>query len=103
MSDQDAIARFHAIWDGFSERARLIREDRTVLAINSVAEREGLTTGVRCIDAPPSGSHAGCRANLALRDGCAQYDLSVNGKRMRFWIPMDGCEDLYVHFSLPIH
>lgn len=102
MTIDAIIESFHALWGNFPERARLIRKDRTVLAVNKAAEAEGLLAGVRCIDAPPRASHAGCLGNQSLKDGCGQCNLSVNGKRMRYWVPVEGCEDVFVHFSIPI-
>lgn len=95
------IESFHLLWDSFPERVRLIKKDRTVLAVNPASEREGFVEGVRCIDTPPKEAHAGCLANKALTDKVAQHALSVDGKRMRYWIPVTGSDDLFIHFSIP--
>ncbi len=95
------IESFHLLWDAFPERVRLIKKDRTVVASNPAAINEGFITGLRCIDTPPKEAHAGCLGNKALIDKIAQHALSVDGKRMRFWIPVTGSDDLFVHFSIP--
>ena len=86
MTEEQMIAMFHALWDNFPSRARLIRRDRRVLAVNKVAAAEGLTTGVRCIDQPPVEAHRGCLANLALREHHGKIKFAD--------------EDVYVHGSL---
>lgn len=101
MTDANLIESFHAMWDCFPMRARLIRKDRCVMAVNLAAAREGMTAGERCIDRPPREGHAGCQANRAL---CAMQGLSAlspDGQRLRFWVPVVGAEDVFVHFSIP--
>ena len=104
MHDAEIIEAFHMMWDNFPERARLIRKDRTVLAVNKAAALEGFKTGERCIDSPPKEGHKGCKANTALREKCGIYDIGTDGTRIRFWVPLEGsdCEEMYVHFSLPV-
>lgn len=99
MTEEQMIAMFHALWDNFPSRARLIRRDRRVLAVNKVAAAEGLTTGVRCIDQPPVEAHRGCLANLALREHHGKIKFADDGTVI-FWAPLEGCEDVYVHGSL---
>ncbi len=99
MDTGKVIESFHLMWDNFPERARLIRKDRTVLAVNKFAASIGMEPGVRCIDAGPREAHAGCLANKALQQGCGMY--LCGGARVPFWVPVEGAEDLYVHFSLP--
>lgn len=96
-----AIESFHMLWNSFPIRARLIQKDRTVIAVNRAAEAEGMTTGVRCIDTPPKESHAGCLANSALSEHCGKCAMNRAGDRLRFWIPVEGFDDLFVHFSVP--
>ncbi|MDL2233541.1 hypothetical protein LJC63_08210 [Ruminococcaceae bacterium OttesenSCG-928-L11] len=99
--DATIIAAFHAMWDSFPTRARLIQKDRTVLAVNKAAAAQGNQVGVRCVEEPPKEGHAGCLANQALRERTACYGLTNNKKRLRFWIPVEGCDDVFVHFSIP--
>lgn len=100
-ADRRIIEAFHTLWDTFPERVRLIRKDRTVLAVNKAAQALGMKTGVRCVDQPPVEGHIGCLANASLKDGAGKYGVTPNGARLRFWIPVSGRDDLYVHFSIP--
>lgn len=101
MVDEKIIESFHRMWDTFPERARLIHRDRTVLAVNRRAAEMGMKVGARCIDDPPLEAHRGCMAAAALKEGEGRYGLNPQGTRIRFWIPVDGCKDVYVHFSIP--
>ena len=99
MNEQDAVAMFQATWEHFPSRARLIRRDRTVLAVNAVARAEGLTAGVRCIDQPPIEGHRDCLANQALKQRRGLFRFADDGTVM-FWAPLEGFDGLYVHGSL---
>ena len=97
MDEKAMIAMFHTMYDNFPTRVRLIKKDRTVLAVNKVAEAEGLTPGVRCIDQGPLEGHKNCLANQALQEQCGKCRFWENG--VTFWAPLEGCEDVYVHGS----
>ena len=102
MDIEKIIESFHFMWDTFPERARLIDQHKNVLAVNKAGETLGMETGVRCCDAPPVELHRGCLANLALREHKGEYSLTADKKRLRFWLPVAECDDLYVHFSIPM-
>lgn len=99
MNEERAIEMFHAMWDNFPARARLIRKDRTVLAVNKFAANEGFVPGERCCDRPPLEGHRHCLANQALADREGKIRL-VPGGKMIYWAPLEGFEDLYVHGNL---
>lgn len=101
MTDIELIERFHTMWDHFPMRARLIRKDRVVLAVNHAAAREGMAAGERCIDRPPKEGHVGCQANQALKAMRGLYSLSPDKQRLRFWVPIEGAPDVFIHFSIP--
>lgn len=96
------IESFHLLWDRFPDKVRLIRKDRTVVAVNQYAERIGMKTGVRCAETGPGKAHDGCLANMALEEKTAKHIFFVDDNRIRFWIPVTGSEELYVHFSFSI-
>ena len=98
MEEQEMIRMFHAMYDNFPTRARLIRKNREVLAVNKIAEAEGLSAGVRCIDQPPVEAHRNCKANQALKEKRGEVVFSDDGTVI-FWTPLEGCEDVYVHGS----
>lgn len=95
------ILAFHKMWDGFPGIARLINKKHIVLASNKTAEEKGFTEGIVCARVGSPESHKGCMANLALKTQTAQLDKKL-GDRIRGWIPLEGHEDLLVHFTLPI-
>jgi len=99
MSEERAVEMFHAMWDHFPARARLIRSDRTVLAVNRFAEAEGMRAGERCCDRPPLESHRHCLADAALREKRGMRVCRADGTIV-FWTPLDGFGDLYVHGSI---
>ena len=99
MCEERAIEMFHAMWDLFPARARLIRKDRVVLAVNRFAANEGFVPGERCCDRPPLEGHRHCLANQALEDMEGKIRLGAGGK-MIYWTPLEGFEDLYVHGSI---
>ena len=96
MSDQELIQAFHTLWDSYPVHVRLIRRDRTVLAGNKAAEAKGMVAGTHC--APTPNGHPGCLGNLSLDTRQAQIKHYPNG-RLQFWIPVEGREDVFVHFS----
>lgn len=100
MVDQGIIDSFHMMWDNFPVKARLIQKDRTVVAVNKIAAQTGFEVGVKCIDTPPVEAHRGCLANKSLADREGKMALTPNGERLRFWVPVEGSEDLFVHFSI---
>ena len=97
MTEEKIIEMFRLMWDNVPGLVRLIRKDRTVVAVNRTAMLLGYPTGVRCIDVPPLEGHRGCRAGEALAEQVAKLDSPRSGQ-VRFWIPLT--DELYVHFSI---
>jgi hypothetical protein len=97
---------FHLFWDNFPAAATLVYKDRTIVEINTAARELGYPVGMKCVDLGEKKHHAGCRANVALRDKAgvrevAYYDFLdkvIDG----YWIPLAGQEDFYVHFGIDI-
>lgn len=99
MSEEMLIDCFHALWDSFPAQVRLIRADRTVLAVNRTGEALGAACGLRCCDNGDPGQHIGCMAEAALEAREARWGWNPAGTKLRFWIPVEGT-DCYVHYSL---
>ena len=105
LSDE-VRSTFHLFWDNFPAAATLVYKDRTIVEINTAARELGYPVGMKCIDLGEKKHHAGCRANVALRDKTgvrevAYYDFLdkvIDG----YWIPLAGQEDFYVHFGIDI-
>ena len=97
---EEMIRQFHALWDSVPVQVRLIRGDHTVLAVNRAGEALGARCGLRCCDGGDPGQHLGCMAQAALEAGEARWGWNPAGTKLRFWIPVEGAEGCYVHFSL---
>ena len=101
MTDETLIENFHAFWNNYPYMVRLIRKDRVVLAVNKASASAGFATGELCSAAGPKEAHAGCLSNLALKEKVGKHQLTADGSRLKFWIPVEGREDVFVHFSVP--
>lgn len=99
MSEERAIEMFHSMWDYFPARARLIRRDKLVLAVNAYAANEGMCAGERCCDRPPLESHRHCLANAALEGRTGRKVVRADGTIV-FWAPLGEYDELYVHGSI---
>jgi hypothetical protein len=73
MTQEELIRSFHCQWDSFPGLVRLIRRDRTVLAVNRAGEEGGARCGLRCCDQGVPGQHIGCMADRALDVSLEQY------------------------------
>ena len=95
------ILAFHLMWDSFPGSARLINSRHIIIASNKTAEENGFTEGVICARVGSPESHKGCMANHTLKTRTAQTDRKLDD-RIRGWLPLEGYDDLFVHFTLPI-
>ncbi|SPF44983.1 conserved hypothetical protein [Syntrophobacter sp. SbD1] len=106
MADKSILDAFHIMWNKFPEPVLLIQKDRTVLAVNALAQTAGVQPGIKCFTLNPEGAPDGkcrqCRANEALGQGVAtRSEVTRNGKTLStYWIPLDEPSDIYVHFTL---
>ncbi|AJQ26175.1 hypothetical protein [Pelosinus fermentans] len=99
MVDEKIIEAFYMMWDSFPGSVRLIHKNHTVLAVNEIARNVGFDIGTICFKVGTPESHKGCKANLALSTKSGQAVKSLEGK-IRYWLPIKDCDDVYVHFSL---
>ena len=103
---EEIRSNFHLFWDNFPFPVMLVHRDRTIVAVNSSAEAIGYPVGIRCCDMGEKKFHAGCRANMALREQAGVREVAyyehlgqvIDG----YWIPLSGVADLYVHFGIDI-
>lgn len=98
---ENQIAAFHMMWGSFPGPVRLIHKSRKVLAVNEVAQGMGMEVGVPCFSIGNPESHKACKANEALALDKGQR-MNVEPGKIKFWIPVRGCPDVYVHFTVPI-
>jgi hypothetical protein len=99
MVNPKAVDAFHLMWDNFPTPVRLIHRNRTVLAVNEASRKMGWVEGVPCFAAGNPESHKACKANEALATFTGQ-SLQVDGNRIKFWIPVKDCPDIFVHFNI---
>jgi len=103
----DEIRRnFHLFWDNFPSPVMLVHKDRTILETNKAGQTLGYPVGTRCVDIGEKKHHAGCRANAALREQAGVREVGyiehLGIVMDSYWIPLNGVEDLYVHFGIDI-
>ena len=101
MIDEKVIEAFHMMYDSFPAPVRLIHKNRKVLAVNEMAASRGMEVGPHCFAFGNPESHKACNANLALSSDKGQrMDIEATGK-IKFWSPVRGCPDVFVHFNIP--
>jgi len=99
IPDEEIISAFHATWDRFPGLARLIRSDHVVLAANPFAEAQGFTEGACCAKVGDPKIHRMCGLSTMMKEHRAVTDSVIPG-RVRGWVPVDGRDDLCVHFAV---
>jgi len=100
--NEEIRRNFHLFWDNYPGPVMLVQKDRTIIEANKTALEIGCPVGTRCVDLGEKKHHAGCKANMALREGTGVRDVSyvehmgqvVDG----YWIPLAGSQELFVHF-----
>ena len=99
MIDSKVIDAFHMMWGSFPAPVRLIHKNRKVLAVNEIAKSMGMDVGVPCFSFGNPESHKACNANGALSSHQGQR-MNVDPGKIKFWIPVGDCPDVYVHFTI---
>lgn len=103
---EEICRNFHLFWDNFPFAVMLVQKDRTIVDVNKAAREMGYPVGMRCADMGEKKHHAGCKANLALREQTGVREVSYYDFLGRvldsYWVPLAGAEDLYVHFGIDI-
>lgn len=90
------------MWGSFPVPVRLIHKNKTVLAVNVVAKERGFKTGEPCFNVGTPEQHRGCKANEALTSNQAVQQVNTEKDTIRYWLPVKGCPDVYVHFPLKL-
>jgi hypothetical protein len=99
MDDTALIQAFHLMWDNFPGMARLINKKHIVLAANRIAEKKGFVSGALCAKVGAAEIHRGCKMAIVFKTGQPQVDTLL-GDRLRGWLPVDGRQDVLVHFAV---
>ena len=100
----EVVKAFQMMWGLYPAPVMLIHKSREILAANAAAKNLGLPVGIKCHSLYPSETPCpGCRANAALKKGEAlrkvEYSKSMGKFLDGYWVPVDGVEDVYVHFG----
>lgn len=101
MEDKLLIEDFYRKWGNFPGVARLIQKNRIILATNEAAKKAGFGVDIQCVKVGSPESHMGCLANKTLTTKTGQGDC-IEGNLVRYWLPVDGRDDVYVHFSVSL-
>jgi hypothetical protein len=98
----ELIREFHRFWDVFPGIARLITKNHRILASNSIAAEKGFVEGAICaqVGTGPN-AHRKCKLNKMFADKVGYTDR-VLGDRVRGWAPVEGYDDVCVHFTVMI-
>jgi hypothetical protein len=93
---------FHMMWGNFPAPVRLIHKNKTVLAVNVAAKKMGLNPGEHCFKVGIPAQHKGCKAHEALASNQGTQAINAEKDTIRFWLPIEGCPDVYVHLTLKL-
>ncbi|MBT8340781.1 MAG: hypothetical protein HKP58_20185 [Desulfatitalea sp.] len=105
MINQTILNAFNTMWQNFPEPVMLIQKDRTILAVNAMAQSAGIQPGIKCFTLNPEEKvqdHCSlCRADQALSAGRAEILETTLGDKpaTAYWVPLDGSDSLYLHFT----
>lgn len=106
MSDvkPEVIESFKAMWNLYPEPVMLVHKSRDIVARNKMAEEMGIPAGVKCHSlAGRDKICSGCKGNAALKKKEGLRKVSFNDLSDKcldgYWVPVDGEEDLMVHFG----
>ncbi len=102
MTDPEVLAAFDMMWGSFPVPVRLIHRDKTVLAVNDAARARGFKPGVPCFQVGTPEQHKGCKAPEMLAAGKAVQAVNDAKDTIRYWLPVKGHPDIYVHFPLKL-
>lgn len=102
MEKSEVIKAFHIMFDNYPESAMLIDRERNIIAVNKIAPSTGRTEGIKCAAVQPLEQHKGCKLNAAIETTETTYRKKIGalGDVVSFWVPIDGCPEYFVHFSV---
>ncbi|MFV0437040.1 MAG: hypothetical protein ACK5PS_06585 [Desulfopila sp.] len=98
-NEEYIIEIFHQMWDEFPGFARLIDQKHKIIASNKMAEEKGFIPGEICSRVGQPQSHKECKLRKTFSEKSGNTDRVLKD-RVRGWVPIQGCPDLLVHFTL---
>jgi hypothetical protein len=102
MVDSKVIEAFDMMWGSFPVPVRLIHKNKTVIAVNDAARDRGFKPGVHCFEVGTPEQHKACKAPEALSTNKAVQAVNAEKDTIRYWLPVKGYADVYVHFPLKL-
>jgi len=100
MLRQETIDAFHLMWDVFPGSARIIHKSREISLSNPYAKQNGFNEGCVCVRVGPAEIHKNCKAHLVLTT--KETQMIKDDQRIRYWMPLDGYDDYYLHVTIPL-
>lgn len=100
-NEEKLIEEFHRMWDAFPGMARLINSKHEILAANEIAIGKGFVPGAICAKVATANAHKGCLLAKTLQEQKGQFDMPSD-HLVRGWLPVEGREDVVVHFSIAL-
>ena len=103
--DSAVIESFHRMYGHFPEPVTLVHKTRQIVAVNEAGRKAGREPGMICIKQGRPEDHRICKAARAVTEHRAQWvkaphSLDPGREFVAFWLPIDGCPDFYIHFSV---
>lgn len=102
MIDENIIDAFHLMWDGFPDPVVLIHKSREIVAANIAARANDRVEGIKCSTLFTPEAHKGCKANLALKNGSAEFlrKKGGTGELLLYWLPIKDNPEYLIHVSI---
>lgn len=100
----ETLNSFKQMWNLHPSPVLLVHKNRDILAVNKAAAEAQVPVGIKCYDLCKGDNVcAGCKANASLKknEGIRKLALSKGTDQFMdgYWIPVEGEEDIYVHFG----
>lgn len=99
QDEQELIASFNRMWKLFPGMVRLINRKHEIIAANDIAISKGFVPGAICAEVITPTAHCGCLLAKTLKTGKGCWD-QPNNHLLRGWLPVEGRDDMVVHFSI---
>ncbi|MBN1665360.1 MAG: hypothetical protein JW943_17325 [Deltaproteobacteria bacterium] len=101
---ESTIDAFHMNWNIHPFPVLLIKKDRTILGVNTAGQKLGIPAGMKCFRLAKNEKICPfCQGNTALKENrgiqVGGYNPATKKFTETFWVPLDGIEDVYLHYG----
>lgn len=102
--EEELSRYFRLMWGNYPGSATLVHKSRRIVAANPAGLAFGKRLGAICSQLGKPDDHRGCLAERVLKERRPMWIIKElpAGRRMVFWLPLDGQPDYYLHFSMNI-